>query len=88
MTNDQNTNPERSIMHQIRTCGLALILLVAPAACDTNVSNPGPVQDNFLDDRNASLQTGAAVHLVKPVDPKQLVATLDSLLAEVGVEGN
>jgi hypothetical protein len=34
--------------------GVALLLLTAPIACDTNVSNPGPVQDKFLDDRNAA----------------------------------
>ena len=43
------TNPS------IRVAGLALLLLVAPVACDTNVSNPGPVQDEFLNDRNAAL---------------------------------
>ena len=40
--------------HSIRVAGLALLLLVAPVACDTNVSNPGPVQDEFLNDRNAA----------------------------------
>jgi hypothetical protein len=34
--------------------GLALLLLAAPIACDTKVSNPGPVEDKFLDDRNAA----------------------------------
>jgi hypothetical protein len=38
----------------LRIGGLALLLLGAPVACDTNVSNPGPVQDQFLDDRNAA----------------------------------
>src|SRR3954470_15517383 len=33
---------------------LTVLLLAAPVACDTNVSNPGPVQDEFLDDRNAA----------------------------------
>jgi hypothetical protein len=31
-----------------------MALLVATAACDTTVSNPGPVQDEFLADRNAA----------------------------------
>jgi hypothetical protein len=33
---------------------LSLLLLTVPVACDTNVSNPGPVEDSFLDDRNAA----------------------------------
>ena len=33
--------------------GIALLVLT-PIACDTNVSNPGPVQDEFLNDRNAA----------------------------------
>src|SRR6185436_9178941 len=37
----------------LRICGLGLGLL-ATASCDTNVSNPGPVQDEFLNDRNAA----------------------------------
>src|SRR3954468_1003803 len=40
--------------HHARIGGLALLLLTAPMACDTNVSNPGPVQDEFLNDRNAA----------------------------------
>ena len=40
-------------MHRTRI-GFALLLLMAPVACDTNVSNPGPVQDEFLNDRNAA----------------------------------
>src|SRR6185369_7974328 len=40
-------------MHGLRTCGVALFVLVA-ASCDTKVSNPGPVQDEFLNDRNAA----------------------------------
>ena len=31
-----------------RTFGLALVLLVGAASCDTEVTNPGPVQDDFL----------------------------------------
>ena len=37
----------------IRTCCFGL-LLVAVAACDTTVSNPGPVQDEFLAAREAA----------------------------------
>jgi hypothetical protein len=40
-------------MHRIAIASFAL-LLVAPLGCDTNVSNPGPVQDEFLNDRNAA----------------------------------
>ncbi len=39
-------------MLSIRTCSAALIV-IATAACDTTVTNPGPVQDEFLADRNA-----------------------------------
>jgi hypothetical protein len=52
-----NTDPrhltERSIMLGLRSCGIALLVLVA-ASCDTKVNNPGPVQDEFLNDRNAA----------------------------------
>ena len=41
-------------MRSISTVAAGLLLLVAPVACDTNVSNPGPVQDEFLNDRNAA----------------------------------
>ena len=41
-------------MRRTRITGFALLLLTAPVACDTNVSNPGPVQDEFLNDRNAA----------------------------------
>ena len=40
-------------MLSIRIHGAALLLL-ATAACDTTVTNPGPVQDEFLADRNAA----------------------------------
>jgi len=39
---------------RFRTYSVALLLLVAPAACDTKVTNPGQVQDVFLTDRNAA----------------------------------
>ena len=45
---------EKSIMRDvIRACGCAL-LAVAAASCGTEVTNPGPVQDKFLEDRNAA----------------------------------
>jgi starch-binding outer membrane protein, SusD/RagB family len=44
----------RSIMQNIRTYGAALLALVATISCDTEVTNPGPVQDQFLADRNAA----------------------------------
>src|SRR5262245_6634124 len=59
MSNHQNAQSESPLMHRTRIAGLALLLLAAPMACDTNVSNPGPVQDEFLNDRNAA---AAMVH--------------------------
>ena len=41
-------------MHRARIAGFALLLITAPVACDTDVSNPGPVGDEFLNDRNAA----------------------------------
>src|SRR5436190_5881523 len=35
-------------MTNLKTSGFALLLLVGAASCDTKVSNPGPVQDDFL----------------------------------------
>ena len=54
MTHTPNIQPESALMHRVRITGLALLLVAAPMACDTNVSNPGPVQDEFLNDRNAA----------------------------------
>lgn len=50
----QLRNPnERSIMRNIS--GLCAALLLAGAlSCDTKVTNPGPVQDEFLNDRTAA----------------------------------
>ena len=45
---------EKAIMRDvIRACGCAL-LAVAAASCDTEVTNPGPVQDRFLDNSTAA----------------------------------
>ncbi|MBA3405370.1 MAG: RagB/SusD family nutrient uptake outer membrane protein [Gemmatimonadaceae bacterium] len=45
---------EKSIMRDvIRACGFALLAFGA-ASCDTKVTNPGPVKDVFLEDRNAA----------------------------------
>ena len=54
MTTHTNIQPERTRMHRVRITGFALLLVTAPVACDTNVSNPGPVADEFLNDRNAA----------------------------------
>ena len=48
----------------VRTACCAVLVLAAAAACDTNVSNPGPVQDEFLAGTNiyggaAALVSGA-----------------------------
>lgn len=40
-------------MTNYRTFGFALLLLAGAAACDTTVTNPGPIKDEFLSDRNA-----------------------------------
>src|SRR5688500_17253622 len=44
------TSSVRVAMH---ACGAALLALVT-ASCDTEVTNPGPVQDRFLEDRTAA----------------------------------
>jgi hypothetical protein len=51
---NQHLTNERSTMQSLRTCGAALILLAAAVSCNTEVTNPGPVQDEFLSDRNAA----------------------------------
>jgi len=40
-------------MHRFGKYALALALLAAPAACDTNINNPGPVEDDFVSQRGA-----------------------------------
>ena len=57
MTNHQNNLMERPIMTATRTLSVSLFILIAVAACDTTVSNPGPVQDEFLADRNSAAAT-------------------------------
>jgi starch-binding outer membrane protein, SusD/RagB family len=52
MTIHQNNPTERTIMQSIRTVAPALLLLAA-AACDTKVTNPGRFEDVGLSDRNA-----------------------------------
>ncbi|MFN8582629.1 MAG: hypothetical protein U0163_16845, partial [Gemmatimonadaceae bacterium] len=42
-------------MRSSRTLASGALLLAALAGCDTKVTNPGPVQDTFLSDRNAAL---------------------------------
>lgn len=45
-------------MTNTRTFGFALLLLVGAASCDTKVTNPGPVQDAFLQGKDS--RTGMA----------------------------
>jgi hypothetical protein len=46
----------------IRTVSCAVLALAAAAACDTNVSNPGPVQDEFLANQNIYAAAAALVN--------------------------
>jgi hypothetical protein len=46
----------------IRTACCAVLALAAAAACDTNVSNPGPVQDEFLAGQNIYAAATALVN--------------------------
>ena len=48
-------------MRDIQTASCAILLLAAVAGCDTNVSNPGPVRDEFLTGDNTY---GAAAAMV------------------------
>src|SRR5438105_13982796 len=51
MTNHQNLR-RHSMRDVTRTSVLAMLILAA--SCDTHVTNPGPVKDEFLSDRNAA----------------------------------
>src|SRR5881398_3602615 len=51
MTNHQNIR-RHSMRDAIRTSVFAMLILAA--SCDTSVTNPGPVKDEFLSDRNAA----------------------------------
>lgn len=42
-------------MTTFRLFGAACVLLAAAVSCDTKVTNPGPVQDDFLSDRNSAI---------------------------------
>lgn len=53
MTSIRTSNRNRS-MRDLRACGCALLLLIAAPGCDTKVTNPGPVQDEYLASRNAA----------------------------------
>jgi starch-binding outer membrane protein, SusD/RagB family len=46
----------------IRAACCAALALAVAAACDTNVSNPGPVQDEFLADQNVYAAAAALVN--------------------------
>ncbi|MFN8572164.1 MAG: RagB/SusD family nutrient uptake outer membrane protein [Gemmatimonadaceae bacterium] len=46
--------PETVTMRFLRTLACGAVMLTGLAACDTKVTNPGPVQDAFLADRNAA----------------------------------
>jgi starch-binding outer membrane protein, SusD/RagB family len=46
----------------IRTCGLGLLAIAAAWACDTTVTNPGPVRDEFLVDTNIYFAAAAMVN--------------------------
>lgn len=53
MTN-LHLRPESVTMRFFRTVACGAVLITGLAACDTEVTNPGPVQDQFLSDRNAA----------------------------------
>jgi hypothetical protein len=70
MTTHPHLSTERTIMQSIRTSGAALLLLGAAAACDTEVTNPGRVEDQFVSDRNAAtaLVNGAGRALAQGIN--------------------
>ena len=59
----------QTMQHTVRYLAPALALMVA-AGCDTSVTNPGPVQDEFLDSLNAhqAVVTGASRNLSDALD--------------------
>jgi starch-binding outer membrane protein, SusD/RagB family len=62
MATYQTTRRSDSMRDGIRTwIGRSLLLIATAAACDTNVSNPGPVQDEFLEGTNIYGAAGALV---------------------------
>src|SRR5687767_2604395 len=52
MTIHQNTR--RPSMNRIVRASSLALLLAASSSCDTDVVNPGPVEDQFVNDRNAA----------------------------------
>src|SRR5688572_28196774 len=54
MNTHLSVHTEKSIVRAaLGACGVALLAGVT-ASCGTEVTNPGPVQDKFLEDRNAA----------------------------------
>ena len=59
----------QTMQHTARYLAPAMALVIA-AGCDTSVTNPGPVQDEFLDSLNAhgAVVTGASRNLSDALD--------------------